>query len=133
MLRVSRLDAGSHCDRPSWDGRGRVLAILACHQPENTCTCAQHTDIGDAANVFRGGALRPLCLPQTRYSNERSPRLNGRRQPSNGGTSRMMREYQVRICEGLGVKFPPPTRLMALRELALKLPSDCGRCAARNR
>jgi hypothetical protein len=22
----------------------------------------------------------------------------------------MMREYQVRICEGLGVKFPGPTR-----------------------
>jgi hypothetical protein len=24
--------------------------------------------------------------------------------------SRMMREYQVRICERLGVKFPGPTR-----------------------
>jgi len=35
---------------------------------------------------------------------------NGRRQPSCGGTSRMMREYQVRICERLGVKFPGPTR-----------------------
>ena len=42
--------------------------------------------------------------------NERSPDLDGRRQPSNGGTSRMMREYQVRICEGLGVKYPGPTR-----------------------
>jgi hypothetical protein len=28
-----------------------------------------------------------------------------------GGTSRMNREVQVRICEGLGVKFPGPTRL----------------------
>src|SRR6267143_4983618 len=27
-----------------------------------------------------------------------------------GGTSRMMRECQVRFCEGLGVKFPGPTR-----------------------
>ena len=36
--------------------------------------------------------------------------FNGRRQPSCDGTSRMMREYQVRICEGLGVKFPGPTR-----------------------
>ena len=27
------------------------------------------------------------------------------------GTSRMNREVQVRICEGLGVKFPGPTRL----------------------
>ena len=35
---------------------------------------------------------------------------NGRRQPSRGGTSRMTRECQVRICERLGVKFPGPTR-----------------------
>src|SRR6266853_565858 len=40
----------------------------------------------------------------------RNPKFNGRRQPSRGGTSRMMREYQVRICERLGVKFPGPTR-----------------------
>ena len=32
--------------------------------------------------------------------------FNGRRQPSCDGTSRMMREYPVRICEVLGVKFP---------------------------
>src|SRR6266851_6990843 len=42
--------------------------------------------------------------------NGRNPIFNGRRQPSRGGTSRMMREYQVRICERLGVKFPGPTR-----------------------
>ena len=40
----------------------------------------------------------------------RSPKFNGRRQPSIDGTSRMMREYQVRICERLRVKFPGPTR-----------------------
>jgi hypothetical protein len=39
--------------------------------------------------------------------------FNGRRQPSRGGTSRMMREYQVRIRERLGVKFPGPTRLVS--------------------
>jgi hypothetical protein len=39
--------------------------------------------------------------------------FNGRRQPSRGGTSRMTRECQVRICEGLGVKFPGPTRLVS--------------------
>src|SRR6266571_2010956 len=42
--------------------------------------------------------------------NGRNPMFNGRRQPSRGGTSRMMREYQVRICERLGVKLPGPTR-----------------------
>ena len=36
--------------------------------------------------------------------------FSGRRQPSCDGTSRMTRECQVRICEGLGVKFPGPTR-----------------------
>src|ERR1700730_7883506 len=43
--------------------------------------------------------------------NGRNPIFNGRRQPSCGGTSRMTRECQVRICERLGVKFPGPTRL----------------------
>jgi len=42
--------------------------------------------------------------------NGRNPLFNGRRQPSYGGTSRMTRECQVRICEGLGVKLPGPTR-----------------------
>ena len=32
--------------------------------------------------------------------------FNGRRQPSNDGTSRMTRECQVRFCERLGVQFP---------------------------
>src|SRR5271157_5154433 len=36
--------------------------------------------------------------------------FDGRRQPSVGDTSRMNREVHVRICEGLGVKFPGPTR-----------------------
>jgi hypothetical protein len=42
--------------------------------------------------------------------NGRSPVFNGTRQPSRGGTSRMNREVHVRICEGLGVKFPGSTR-----------------------
>src|SRR5207342_395595 len=42
--------------------------------------------------------------------NGRNPMFNGRRQPSRGGTSRMMRECQVRFCERLGVKFRGPTR-----------------------
>ena len=45
--------------------------------------------------------------------NGRNPMINGR-QPSSGGTSRMMREYQVRICERLGVQFPGPTRQTGL-------------------
>jgi len=34
----------------------------------------------------------------------------GRRQPSRGGTSRVSREAQARICERLGVQFPGATR-----------------------
>src|SRR3974390_674308 len=45
--------------------------------------------------------------------NGRNSIFNGRRQPSRGGTSRMNREVQVRICERLGVQFPGPTRLVS--------------------
>src|SRR3974390_3132245 len=48
------------------------------------------------------------CFGST--GNGRNPLCNGRRQPSRDGTSRMNREVQVRFCEGLGVKFPGPTR-----------------------
>ena len=50
--------------------------------------------------------------------------FNGRRQPSHGGTSRMMREYQVRICERLGVKFLGPTRHSQPNRLARKSTND---------
>src|SRR5580700_8651167 len=66
----------------------------------------------------------PVCLGLARGSKpeffqkdrgddeaDRNPMFNGRRQPSRGGTSRMMREYQVRFCERLGVKFPRPEKL----------------------
>jgi hypothetical protein len=36
--------------------------------------------------------------------------LDGRRQPSMGGTSRVSREAQARFCERLGAKFPGATR-----------------------
>jgi hypothetical protein len=39
-----------------------------------------------------------------------TPYLDGRRQPSLGGTSRMNREVHVRICGRPGVRFPGPTR-----------------------
>jgi hypothetical protein len=36
--------------------------------------------------------------------------INGRRQSSCDGTSRMNREVHVRFCERLGVQFQGPTR-----------------------
>ena len=38
-----------------------------------------------------------------------------------GGTSRMTRECQVRICERLGVKLPGPTRLVSRRRASAML------------
>src|SRR6516225_11598634 len=55
----------------------------------------------------------------------RNPMFNGRRQPSCGGTSRMMREYQVRICERLGVKFPGSTRPERRRSVQRHVRSWC--------
>src|ERR1700738_4453439 len=55
-----------------------------------------------------GGRSSPLGASQLATGG--APILDGRRQPSCDGTSRMTRECQVRICEGLGVKFPGPTR-----------------------
>lgn len=54
------------------------------------------------------GAGHPRQVEST--GNRRNFCLDGRRQPSLGGTSRMSRETHVRICGGLGVKFPGPTR-----------------------
>jgi hypothetical protein len=60
--------------------------------------------------VERRGRSSPLNLGQLGYTPGGARNFSGRRQSSCDGTSRMMREYQVRICEGLGVKFPGPTR-----------------------
>ena len=46
---------------------------------------------------------------------------DGRRQPSLGGTSRVSREAQARICERLGVKFPGATRPGATRRYPFEL------------
>src|ERR1700745_2521395 len=51
--------------------------------------------------------------------NGRNPIVNGRRQPSCDGTSRMNREVHVRICERLGVKCPGPTRHSRPRQRTL--------------
>ena len=49
---------------------------------------------------------------------------DGRRQPSLGGTSRVSREAQARICERLGVKFPGATRPGARRALFVRSPAS---------
>ena len=62
---------------------------------------------------------RAIAISLGSTDNGRSPMFNGRRQPSRGGTSRMTRECQVRICERLGVKFPGPTRPKRRKTMSL--------------
>jgi hypothetical protein len=76
--------------------------------------CVKKTRERHAVAVKRGNARRAkgqvIAVETGSTGNGRSLTLNGRRQPSCGGTSRMTRECQVRICEGLLVKFLGPTR-----------------------
>ena len=58
--------------------------------------------------------------------NGRNPIINGGRQPSCGGTSRMNREVHVRICERLRVQFPGATR-QSLADLPLVMTSKTNR------
>src|ERR1019366_3796744 len=57
----------------------------------------------------RGWVTR-VGIDLVNWQQEEPAGLGGRRQPSGGGTSRMSREAQVRICERLGVQLPGPTR-----------------------
>src|SRR3974390_2579231 len=75
---------------------------------------AESTDAPERGGLPRSRNEGPVMGLERRGGgppgDRKSLTTNGRRQPSIDGTSRMMREYQVRICEGLGVKFPGPTR-----------------------
>jgi hypothetical protein len=79
---------------------------------------AESTDAPGRGGLLRSsdeaGAMerreRAIAIWLGSTGNGRNPMFIGRRQPSRGGTSRMTRESQVRFCEGLGAKFPGPTR-----------------------
>ena len=57
----------------------------------------------------RGWVTR-VGIDLVNWQQEEPADFDGRRQLSMGGTSRMSREAQVRICERLGVQLPGPTR-----------------------
>src|SRR6266700_6532372 len=81
---------------------------------------AESTDAPDRGGLLRSseeaGVMpverreRAIAISLGSTGDGRNPMFNGRRQPSCDGTSRMTRECQVRFFEGLGVKFPGPTR-----------------------
>ena len=62
----------------------------------------------------RGWVTR-VGIDLVNWRQEEPTGFDGRRQPSMGGTSRVSREAQARICERLGVKFPGPTRRQCWR------------------
>ena len=57
----------------------------------------------------RGRVIRAVIDSVNRQRDEPTGDGGGR-QPSMGGTSRVMGDHQARICEGLGVRFPGATR-----------------------
>ena len=61
--------------------------------------------------VERRGQVTRIGISRVNGQPEELEGLDGRRQPSLGGTSRISREAYVRFCERLGVQFPGPTRL----------------------
>ena len=110
--REARLGSCTERENLHGDAKGKGTSGASCE--------AESTDA-----PVRGGLLRSSdeagVMPVERREqaiaiwigstgNGRNPIINGRRQPSCGGASRMNREVHVRFCEGLGVKCPGPTR-----------------------
>src|SRR2546430_10862536 len=105
---------GSCTERENQTGDAKGKGASGSHRE------AESTDAPDRGGLLRSsdeaGVMtverreRAIAIWLASTGNGRNPMFNGRRQPSRGGTSRMTRECQVRFCEGLGVKFPGPTR-----------------------
>src|ERR1700732_196454 len=80
---------------------------------------AESTDAPERGGLLRSSDEAAVMVVERRgrvIDDESGPLATGGARSSRkaaafiDGTSRMMREYQVRICERLGVKFPGPTR-----------------------
>src|ERR1035437_315178 len=67
----------------------------------------------------RGWVTR-VGIDLVNWQQEEPADFGGRRQLSMGGTSRMSREAQVRICERLGVQFPGAARRQCWRATRLR-------------
>jgi hypothetical protein len=74
--------------------------------PQDDDTTARFA--AECQSFLRPSSMPCLCAPDSELAAWADNRLVA--EPSRGDTSRMMREYQVRICERLGVKVPGPTR-----------------------
>jgi hypothetical protein len=88
------------CDSPVWIFHSRPAADY-CGKPS--------IDPRPFGSTIRGQVTR-IRINRVNGQPEELEGLDGRRQPSLGGTSRISREVYVRFCERLGVQFPGPTR-----------------------
>src|SRR5256885_16299544 len=106
--------SGSGTERENLAGDAKGKGASGSHREAESTDASERgglprsSDEGPVMGPEQGGGSSPLIWAN--WFAGRSPSFSGRRQPSCDGTSRMMREYQVRICERLGVKFPGPTR-----------------------
>jgi len=90
------------------------------------------TDQGRTASYERGSGVMPVeqrgqvtHVKRESTAHRRNSGLGG--SPAGlpwGGTSRMRREFHVRICEGLGVKSPGPTRRTAISGIPTAIASQ---------
>src|SRR5712671_6881874 len=88
-------------------GMGLVSRVTPVHTAMRNCTRDEGRSF-EVGNQMLISNHRKLLWSKAMVGRARG--FSGRRQPSCDGTSRMMREYQVRFCEGLGVEFPGSTR-----------------------
>src|SRR6202045_1996759 len=115
--REAQSGSGTERENLAGDGKGKG-ASGSNHEAESTDAperggLPRSSDEAGVMLVERRGrviAIGSGQLASDQTGNGKNPIYNGRRQPSCDGTSRMMREYQVRFCEGLGVKLPGSTR-----------------------
>jgi hypothetical protein len=110
--REARLGSGTERENLAGDGKGKGASgsnreAESTDAPERGGLPRSSVEAAVMA-VERRGQVSPLIWAN-RFAGT-NPSFNVRRQPLCGGTSRMSREAQVRICEGLGVRFPGPTR-----------------------
>src|SRR4030081_455840 len=101
---------GSCTERENLDGDAKGKGASGSNrEAESTDAPARggllrSSDEAGAMPVERKERAIAIWLGST--GNGKNPMFNGRRQSLCVGCSRMTRECQVRICEGLGVKFP---------------------------
>jgi len=89
--REARLGSGMERENLAGDGKGKGAS--GGNAPERGGP-PRSSDEGSVMGLERRGWVTAVGVGST--GNGKSPAFNGRRQPSGGGTSRMMREYHVR-------------------------------------